>query len=175
MSDSISSRIDDRRRALAGLIRKRDDLTRQIQTTEIELRAYEDALVLMTANNNVNKDHSRTATPERAPPPPKFTPKGIGYAASRMSDQWRLIFTEMKKRNPAPMAIQEMKGLAAQNNIVVNDQSVRTSLHKFSARGWINRVGMGEYTITNLGIEALDMRASAEEALEFVLSVGESE
>lgn len=159
MTDSLTSRIEERRRALAGLIRRRDDITRQIQTAEIELRAYEDAMSLVSDRKPVKEDHSQPSLPNGSISAPTASASGIEYAAARMSKQWRLIFTEMKNRRPIPITIAQMRALAEQHNITVNDQSMRSALHKFSERGWLDRIKMGQYTITDTGIRALDVKA----------------
>ena len=103
------------------------------------------------------------------------TPSGIGFAAARMSEQWHLIFTEMRNCHPLPINIPEMKTIAEQNNMTVNDQSIRTSLHKFSERRWITRVGMGQYVVADLGIRALEEKASRAGVLLAKLSNGNVE
>ncbi len=164
MSTSLSSRVAERRRTLTELVRKRDDLSRQIEIAEIELRAYEDALKLV-AGDDVNRPTAdivatlkSTINPDAATQDPTQKNISPSYAANRMTDRWYLIFKEMEARRPKPISIPEIAAILRNAGIEPNEQSLRSGLHKFVGRDWLVRSGYGEYKISPHGVDALRVR-----------------
>lgn len=149
-TNALIAKVTERRRSIQEMVRRRDDLTRQIEVRQVELRAYEDALALVNAEEEPQRPQTESDEHKET----------SGYAAARMSDLWRAVFEAMRQRKPQTISIPDIKDIAASRNFETNDQSIRSSLHKFTARGWLDRVTIGNYTITEAGERALDVRAS---------------
>ena len=166
MTTALTARINERRRHVGDLVRRRDELSRQIEVANIELRAYEEALSLLGAE--VSPDNRATGTPTLPLKEQNAPREGgtVSYAVSRMSERWFPLFRELQRRMPRTMTNKEMKELFSDSGQPIDDQYLRSSLYKFTERGWLTRVAVGQYTITDLGIRALNFKKAREDGAE---------
>jgi hypothetical protein len=149
-TQALLAKVTERRRAIADLVRRRDELARQIEVGQVELRAYEDALTLVEgAEEDTLSNNAPVAVEEPS-----------GYAAARMSDLWVLAFDEMRRRRPQTISIAEIKSVGGSHGLPITDVSIRKALGKFTGRGWLDRVAMGKYSITDTGVRALETQSS---------------
>jgi hypothetical protein len=148
----LESRITERRKRRAEVVRILDDAQRELLVIDAELRAYADAL-----------DHApeRVAKPTIASRVPtngatdksrnRNSPSNPEFAASRMSPGWKAVFAELARRYPGTLSNDKMGKIAAAAGAPLTPQSQRTTVATYAQRKWLERVQFGVYRITPEG------------------------
>lgn len=139
MSNALVQRLNERRE-------RRRALEREIIVLEAEIRAYEEALRLVSGEAGSGDDGGQEGgsapegTHDRAGPVPR-KPRNL-------SPHWARIIAVMAERRSSPTSIADIVGIAAANGLTLSKPTVRSQMSLYTARGITKRVGQGCFTVT---------------------------
>jgi len=154
---SLDQPIAERKKRLADLDRKEQEIKRERLIVEAELRAYVDAAARVTANRSSNGVPSPSLNSSIESPSSSVS----AHAVQRMPESWRIIFMELAKRRPDPLSNDEMRGIITSSGIELNDPNFRQMLYTYNERGWIVRVRQSSYALTDIGMRVVEMLKTA--------------
>jgi hypothetical protein len=142
----VESRIQMREQQLARVSRQIRDLQRNKAEIEAEIRAYKDVLanLLGTPPETVVQ---KSDIEQRL--------ESLRTGTTRISEGWRQILTKIGARHPNPTDIDDIRSIAKSVGHELSDETIRSQLSVYTARGWLERVSTGNYRLTAEGASAV--------------------
>jgi hypothetical protein len=143
MEDVLKERIHERRARLTSIENQIKELSNTAKIIEGEIKAYEDTLSLLGIKRLPNRESpssfsiGETSRMIRE----EIRPKDI----SRISNIWRYILSQIAE-NPA-VSLDDVRAIALTVNPGISDETIRSQLSEFVARGWLDRPKPSLYSV----------------------------
>lgn len=146
MATFLEERIRVRQERLDQISKEIEELQRLRRDLIVEIRAYKDVIEnIDTAFNDRIAEELNKVSEKPA-------------RISRMSLTWRNILARIADKTPIPVSVDEIKNIVKDLNVEMSDESLRSQLSVYTARGYLSRPAIGKYIITSHGANAVASR-----------------
>jgi hypothetical protein len=143
MSDpqTFLEKLEAKRRAVHQAEKAAETAAKKAETLRSELRGWEQAAQLVAGGVDTGPSN------QDAPARPK---RGLSGA-------WKAVIAQMSERYPAEVSLDDIVTFATAQGLVIEKDTVRSQMHGYVERGYVDRTSPGMYRVPAEGSKAADV------------------